>query len=202
MVRPCGQSARSEIALTTHDDLVVQLHRSAAHSTGPSTSPRSTALYPRRCHWPGRRPAAGDDAFRNSRSSSSLISIQAPKSGRRAVRHACVLLIGREISRLPAHHSGTVALLRCPSSHGLAPRHPSSATCSGRRSRPGRWEQTHPDWFPFVTKTSPLISLPPRPDSVTTAVDCAADVACLHAAGGGYSRQLCLSCRASAKRAR
>jgi hypothetical protein len=192
VVRPCGQSACSEIALTTRDDLVVQVHRSA----GRSTSPRSTALYPHLCYWPGRSAAAGNVAFRNSRWSSSLISIQAPKSGRRAVHHECAPVIGREIlaPRPSRRNRCSAVVLRAARHLGIQrPRH--VHVVGADRDVGCSMEHQHADWFPLVTKISALILFPPRPDSNTTAVGCAADVACLHAAGGGYSRQLLLERR-------
>jgi hypothetical protein len=196
VVRPCGQSACSEIALTRRDDLAVQqLHRSAGalhhHAHAALLCILAAAIGP---------------ASARQRATLLLVvipaghlllslSIQAPKSGRRAVQHQRAAVIGREMlaSRPPRRNRCSAAVSSLAPATHLGSQRPRHVQAIGADRVPaGSTEQNHPDWFPFVTKTSALISFPPRPGPVTTA-----DVACLRAAGGGYSRHLCVSCRAT-----
>jgi hypothetical protein len=142
-------------------------------------------------------PAGDVVACCNSRWSSSLIALYPSpqeRTSRCAASTGCCHRPG-DISLPPTTAESLLCccvVLRTGHTH-LGSQRPRHIQAIGADRVPaGSTEQHHPDWFPFVTKTSALISFPPRPGSVTTA-----DVACLRAAGGGYSRHLCLTCRAT-----
>jgi hypothetical protein len=98
VVRPCGQSACSEIALTRRDDLAVQqLHRSAGalhhHAHAALLCILAAAIGPAAA----RQRAALLLVVIPAGHLLLSLSIQAPKSGRRAVQHRRAAVIGREI---------------------------------------------------------------------------------------------------------